>query len=236
MAEYQEIISGVRPDGSSNNRVIYGATSTAISYYSISFLDTYKETNIKINNNEIGDLIIDNGSYSERTRTICEYNTWDDFFLIPDSAPIVPLSQVSPQYTDLSSWDGSIDETQALKNASNNGLYYQMISGNWEFFLDIRYLQRYSSFYEWYTALLEAIHGRLKIISLCKNQKEFYIGRVFVEEVNDPADSNPVTVSFAYNIQPYVYDGTGYYLYKYYKNGELKDAVLTDGEGEIIPF
>ena len=222
MADMYELIRGYRPNGPSGTYFEYGFSEAAKNYHSISFLDTYEEFKMKSDNiNDLEFTFMQHPTYDDKDITVQEYNTWDQFCMIPDSAPTVQPSQVTPTYSDLVAWDGSIDETQVLKN-NNDGMYYQMISGNWDFVLDTqRYLYQYGSFFKWCTNMLEGIHGRVKVININQNKDKIYIGRLFVEDVNDPGDGNPVTVSISYNIQPYVYNGSESAMVTYYNNGSL---------------
>ena len=217
MAKYCKVTSGYRPDGSSADKVIFDYSEEAESLYSISFLDSYELYNIKKNNNENTSR---NYTYSNGCRevqeTIREVNTWDTLKMIPSSQPLVLHSQVTPQYTDLAAWDGSIDETEALGKA-----FHQTISGSWEFMLDHCYLEKYGTFYNWYTDLLESLHGQKKLILLNKDPDFFYLGRVFVESIDDPADGGFATVSIQYNINPYVCKCAYGGLSNYYKYGTI---------------
>lgn len=219
MALLQQLISGSW-NSSGNERFLYNNSEKAIAYHSITFFDPYKEYLAKKNNDELIVTTHIEDSATIKSTVIKGYNTWDDFMLIPSNAPVIQMSQVSPTYTDLNSWDGSIDETQVLKN-NNDGMYWQMISGNWDFILDMEYKYVWRSFYYWYTEFLEAIHGQKKFITLCEDQSKLYTGRIMVEDVTDDGEGSNITVSLAYNIQPILYSGDEIDMLSYYKSGTL---------------
>lgn len=214
MAMYSQVTSGTRPDGTRNERIELEATTLAKSYHSISFLETYEQRTKRIKDLPSSEINFTESfsNYSISGFYISEFNTWDTWRLIPTSNPIVAPSQVVTNYTDLTVWSGTLDESDVLTGS----VFRQICSGSWEFLLDFDYSEKYIDIYEIYTNILEGIHGQNKIIILNANPDYYYFGRVFVESVDDPADGNRVRITLSYNIQPFLYSADSSSLIQYY--------------------
>ena len=189
----------------------------AKSKYAIAFLPYYEDT------------LDDTCNFDDRSEIdelrVHEYNTWDTWRMIPKSAPVITPPQVVTKFSDLKAKDGQLDETVAL-HPTTLILYRQMCSGKFEFYLDRTYLDKFDDFYIFYTHLLESLHGKKKIIVLSDEPAYMYFGRLFIEEVQDDGNGDLISISMAYNIEPYIYQTNG--LGRYYLNG--KSAI------EISPY
>lgn len=214
MAMYSKVISGTRPDGTRSERIELEATNIARNFHSISFLETYEQRAERIKDLPSSEINFTKNlsGYTISGFYISEFNTWDTWKLIPSSNPIVAPSQVVANYTDLTAWSGTLDESDVLTGE----VYRQMCSGSWEFLLEFDYTDKFIDIYEMYTNLLESIHGQNKIIILNANPDFLYFGRVFIENMEDPGDGNHVTVTISYNIQPFLYSADSKSLIRYY--------------------
>jgi hypothetical protein len=175
--------------------------------YAIAFLPYYEDQDDAFVNFDPHSVLDQIGAH--------EYNTWDTWRMIPKNVPIIAPPQVVSAFTDLKVHDGSLDETAVL-HPFTNILYRQLCSGNFEFYLDFSYQEEFENFYEFYTHLLEALHGQKKILVLSETPEYAFFGRVFIESVSDSADGNQTSITLAYNIEPYVYHTNQlgrYYLY-----------------------
>ena len=189
----------------------FAYSTPAKNMFSMSFLPSYEDRNNPIANNDEHALIFPAGL------NMPEYNTWDTWRLIPTSVPIVAAPQVTSSFTELNNKDGSLDETNVLHPHTNTH-YRQICSGNFEFYLDFEYSDKFNNFYIFYTHLLETLHGKKKIMVLNEDPVHMYIGRFFIESLDDSADGNNQTISMSYNIEPFLYFTEG--LSSYYTSGQ----------------
>lgn len=177
---------------------LYLPTDAALQYHAVCFMPTYESYNNKNN-------------YSSKKN----YNTWDNWFMIPTSDPYIPPSQVLTNYTSFEYWDGSLDETEVL----DDKYYRQMISADQEFLIDFNYIKNFLNIYNLYSDILESIHGQEKLILFATDMTVMYKGRVYVDGIEDPADGSNVTVTLKYNVEPYIYSAEDRYLTEYYSTG-----------------
>lgn len=133
-------------------------------------------------------------------------NTYDDFYLVSQSRPIVKPPAVKTSYVEVPGADGSLDYTEAL-----NGLNYQNRKGSWEFYvLNDQYPDSVKNWSELYTAVLKYFHGqKFTRIYLEDDLDEkgnpiyYYVGRISVNEWKSDPHYSKVTLDYDLDARKY---------------------------------
>lgn len=124
--------------------------------------------------------------------TIGNYNTWNDWHLVPSSRPFIEPPEVKTETLDVPGADGSVDFTGAL-----NGVRFKDRQGSWEFIM----LPGYGRWYERYSAIMNAIQGARVRIIFDDDPTYYYYGRVSVTSFE--AGDHYSTITISYFVEPY---------------------------------
>lgn len=127
---------------------------------------------------------------------IDEYNTWDDWHLIPMNRPVIAPPKVNTNQVDVPGMDGFIDFTELLTGRPT----FSSRTGSWEFAAH----PSYSDIEPWNTKLssiLRALHGVEHRIILEDDPAYYYLGRLNVKDWKP--GNNWSTVNIEYALQPY---------------------------------
>lgn len=172
--------------------------------------------------------------------TIGTKNTWDDWYLIPSSRPLVNPPPVKTAYVEIPGGDGILDLTTAMTGKP----MYSNRTGSWEFYVENGHI----GWSALYSNIMDYLHGeKLKCI-LDDDPMYYYEGRFSVNQWrSDPAQSKIV---IDYNLAPYKLYTTAYEdwlwdpfnfetgVIRYYKNlpvnGTMRIVVVGD-RMDVIP-
>lgn len=139
------------------------------------------------------------------------YNTWDDWYLIPSSRPLITPPVPKTKFVDVPGRDGVIDLSELI----NAYTVYGNRSGNLEFFVvnrnmdtfysDLTPEQRDNFSWSWYNAystIMSLLQGRsgLKMI-LLDDLNFYYEGRVSVNSWK--SSENWSSIVLDYNVSPW---------------------------------
>lgn len=122
------------------------------------------------------------------------YNTWDDWFLIPSSRPLINPPVPKTKFVDVPGRDGVIDLSELI----NPYTVYGNRSGSNEFIVENDHWA-WSTAYSTIMTLLQGKSG-LKII-LLDDRNFYYEGRTSVNAWK--SDQNWSTIVLDYNVQPW---------------------------------
>lgn len=121
-------------------------------------------------------------------------NTWDDWFLIPSSKPIVAQSAVTTSFVDIPGRRlGPIDMTEYL----TGGVTYGNRSGSFEFYID-------NDMVYWETdrmAIAQYLHGKRMKMCLEDDPGFYYEGRFSLSNMASEAITDKITIN--YTVGPY---------------------------------
>ena len=124
-----------------------------------------------------------------------EFNTFDDWRLVPTSRPLVTPPPFKENYLDLPATYGSLDYSRA-----HTGLpVYGNRTGSWEFVV-------LNDFRPWeiaYSDILHTIHGKKCMITLDDDLDYFYVGNLTLSEWRSDPGWSRIVIN--YNLEPYKY-------------------------------
>lgn len=124
-----------------------------------------------------------------------EFNTFDDWRLVPTSRPLVAPPPFKENYLDLPATYGSLDYSRA-----HTGLpVYGNRTGSWEFVV-------LNDFRPWeiaYSDILHTIHGKKCMITLDDDLDYFYVGNLTLSEWRSDPGWSRIVIN--YNLEPYKY-------------------------------
>lgn len=124
---------------------------------------------------------------------INNYNTWDDWHLIPSSRPVVNPPSPKRQTVDIPGGNGILDESDTLRGFP----VYSTRQGSWEFYVE----NDYGNWQKRYTEIMDAIHGLKMEVSLDDDPSWFYSGTVSVNEWRSDKDRSVIVLD--YDLYPY---------------------------------
>ena len=127
-----------------------------------------------------------------------DYNTWDEWHLVPSSRPTPSVPTVRTNYVNIPGRNGSLDMSEAL---TGYPLYDdRTIEG--EFIL-------YDQSLNWmdvYQDIMAKLHGKRMKIRLTDDMNYYYNGRVTVGDFASNSDFSSITISAT--VEPYKYNDT----------------------------
>lgn len=128
--------------------------------------------------------------------TIGSKNTWDDWHLIPSSAPVFNPPTPKTKYVDIPGADWHLDMTTAL----TGDVAYNGREGSFEFYVD-------NGHDEWpnvYSDIMDYLHGQLLNAVLEDDPIYYYEGRFSVNQWKSDAQNSKIVID--YNVAPYKYE------------------------------
>lgn len=120
-------------------------------------------------------------------------NTWDDWFLIPTSRPVINPPPTKTQYVDLTGSNGQLDLTDSLSGFP----VYGVSTGSWEFLVD----NDHRPWLDIYNEAKAFLHGKRKIMYWEEDPAYEYEGRFNVNEWKSEQHNSKITID--YTIDPY---------------------------------
>ena len=141
------------------------------------------------------DFLVDDENHSK-------VNTWTDWYLVPKTRPVVNPPGLKSNIVDIPGANGSVDLTTAL----NGYPLYSDRSGQFEFILDNKYMNRYGPL-SWgtvYTNIMTYLHGQKVKMWLTDDPDFFYQGRVVVNELK--SEEQWTSFVFNYQMEPFKYE------------------------------
>lgn len=137
-----------------------------------------------------------NGDHSlifERLDGSNQINTWNDWFLIPTSRPVMVYPPTQTKFIELEGMDGSYDDTNYL----NSDAVYSDRIGSFEFIVDnghFNWLTIYERIYDYF-------RGRRLRMYLTDDLTWYYEGRFSLNEFK--SDQNYSRIVVNYHVNPY---------------------------------
>lgn len=128
--------------------------------------------------------------------TIGSKNTWDDWYLIPSSRPVVNPPKPKTKYIDIPGADGHLD----LSTALTGDIAYERREGSWEFYVD----NGHDAWYNIYSDILDYLHGQLLNAVLEDDPLYYYEGRFEVNKWKSEPQNSKIVID--YNVAPYKYE------------------------------
>lgn len=120
-------------------------------------------------------------------------NTWDDWFLIPTSRPVINPPPTKTQYVDLTGSNGQLDLTDSLSGFP----VYGVSTGSWEFLVD----NDHRPWLDIYNEVKAFLHGKRKAMYWEEDPAYIYEGRFSVNEWKSEQHNSKLTID--YTIDPY---------------------------------
>lgn len=123
-------------------------------------------------------------------------NTWDDYFMVPTTRPVVSPPDPKTNYVDINGVNGSLD----LSTALTGFMLYDDRRGSWDFMVQNR--KRY-----WATnhqKLMSELHGKRFRVILEDDRYYYYIGRLSINGWDSRKDHSYVKINYV--LQPYKYE------------------------------
>lgn len=130
-----------------------------------------------------------------------EYNTWDDWCLIPTTRPVVAMPTPTYSYVDIPGASGSLDLTDYLFG----GPTYSDRTGSFDFYVDHRVNSDLRSIRN---SIASALDGSVMKMYLTDDNMEYYYeGRIYLKQWTPDASYSKVTIE--YRLKPYRYKANG---------------------------
>ena len=137
--------------------------------------------------------------------TFGDKNTWDDWYLIPNSRPIFSPPEQKTNYLDIPGGNGSLDMSEALTHYP----VYNNRSGSFTFMIMNKGATHYPEcnprkLDDIYSRIMAHLHGKRMRAILEDDAEYFYEGRFNVGNITPGADWS--TIEIGYNVDPYKYE------------------------------
>ena len=150
-----------------------------------------------------------------------DYNTWDEWHLVPSSRPTPTVPAARTNYVNIPGRNGSLDLTEALTGYT----VYDDRTIEGEFIL-------YDQSLNWmdvYQDIMLKLHGKKMKIRLIDDMNWYYVGRVTVNDLASNSDFSSITISAT--VEPYKYCDIPTVVdeMKLY----IKDLSVTDKVGQV---
>ena len=133
--------------------------------------------------------------------TIGNKNTWDDWYLIPTSRPLVNPPPLKTAKLEIAGGDGDLDLATTLTSKPT----YGDRTGSWTFIVindkQIPGVTRTNSWSDLYSEIMEYLHGKKHIIILDDEPSFSYRGRLAVSSWTSGKGNSSITIS--YRLSPY---------------------------------
>ena len=132
-------------------------------------------------------------------------NTWDDWYLIPNSRPIFTPPEQKTNYLDIPGGNGSLDMSEILTHYP----VYNNRTGSFTFKIMNDGAASYPEcnprkLDDTYSRIMAHLHGKRMQAVLEDDDQYFYIGRFHVEGITPGPDWS--TIEIGYNVDPYKYE------------------------------
>lgn len=125
--------------------------------------------------------------------TIGNRNTWDDWYLIPASRPLVNPPPVKTNMVEIPGGDGILDLTESLAGRAVFGDR----TGSWTFYVD----NDHARWSDIYSDIMAYLHGKTFRCTLEDDPSFFYEGRFSVNQWLSEASNSKIVIN--YEVGPY---------------------------------
>ena len=126
-------------------------------------------------------------------------NTYDDWFLVPTSRPVVNPPEPKTNIIDIPGANGSIDLTESLTGDT----VYDNRTGSWDF-LVLNDRNPSITWYDLYSDIMDWLHGKHAKIYFNEEPDYYYEGRCSVDGWTSGDRYSSITIS--YNLKPFKLD------------------------------
>lgn len=120
-------------------------------------------------------------------------NTWDDWFLIPSTRPLVNPPKPNTKGIQVPGRNGTLDMSTVLTGY----MTYQNRTGSWEFIVD-------NDHWDWstaYSTIMGYLHGQDKYVALEDDKEFYYKGLLSVNSWKSDKSWSLITID--YDLHPY---------------------------------
>ena len=133
---------------------------------------------------------------------IGDKNTWADWYLIPETRPVINPPETKTKFVDLPGADWHLD----LSTVLTGDIAYGSRTGSLDFIVDNGQLSDYDAkkWYKVYSNILNYLHGQLFKATLEDDPSFYYHGRFSVNSWKSEAHNSKVTID--YDVAPYKYE------------------------------
>lgn len=122
-----------------------------------------------------------------------EYNSWDEWHMIPTGRPSVVTPAMVENTVDVPGMNGSLDLSEALTGYP----FYENRSGSFSFM----FLNGYGNWVERRDAIIKKLHGKWMKVTLLDDPDYYYEGRITVGDWTTNKDMSSIDIN--YNFKPY---------------------------------
>jgi len=139
------------------------------------------------------------------------YNTWDDWYLIPSSRPLINPPAPKTKFVDIPGRDGVLDLSEIVNPYTVFGnrtgsQEFVVINRNMDaYYIELTDAQREMFSWSWYNAystIMAFLQGKAGLKAVLLDDLNFYYeGRISVNSWK--SDENWSTIVFDYNVEPY---------------------------------
>lgn len=120
-------------------------------------------------------------------------NTWDDWRLIPSSAPVIAPALERTKFVTVGGRDGTLDYSQSLTHKP----VFDVRTGKLEFYVENDFWDCWETAY---TTIQEALQGKRVELALEDNPTHYYEGLLWVNQWKSSKGHSTITLD--YNLQP----------------------------------
>lgn len=131
---------------------------------------------------------------------VLEYNTFEDFHIVPTSRPVFTMPDVKTKTIEVPGANGIIDLSEALTGYP----VYANRSGSFKFAV----LNDIEDWTEIYSKVANALHGKKAKAVLEDDPDWYYEGRWSVGSLDSPSNGTWSSIDLAYNVSPFKYSHT----------------------------
>lgn len=119
------------------------------------------------------------------------WNTYDDFFLVPKSRPLLAPPTLKEEKVDIPGrLDGPLDYTGVL-----NGFRFDYRSGTWEFYV-LKREPRDGAWQDLYSSILSTLHGKDLYVILEDDPLHYYKAYIEVGAWRTAKDYSSITIAY----------------------------------------
>lgn len=139
------------------------------------------------------------------------YNTWDDWYLIPSSRPLINPPAPKTKFVDIPGRDGVLDLSEIVNPYTVFGnrtgsQEFTVINRNMDaYYIELTDSQREMFSWSWYNAystIMAFLQGKAGLKAVLLDDLNFYYeGRISVNSWK--SNENWSTITFDYNVEPY---------------------------------
>lgn len=128
----------------------------------------------------------------ESVKTGRKKNTWEDWYLIPSSPPVVTPPEVYTNIVEIPGREkGPLDLSEVLSGKPT----YLNSEGDWEFIYSKEYCEKFTRV-EIVNEVKSFLHGQRMKVTLEEDTTQYYTGRLSLSEVKVGASFSSLTIHY----------------------------------------